>query len=87
MPRRSAREGTFAKDATVNVGFNPLDALDPGTDTNPNPNFYDDAAAIGEHRRHLESNRPRALSAARSVRLRGMVSLIASSARSISART
>lgn len=30
------------------AGFNPLAALDPGTPENPNPNFYDDAAALGE---------------------------------------
>ena len=43
---------------SVNVGFNPLDALDPGTDENPNPNFYDDAAAIGEALIKIEGKEP-----------------------------
>jgi type IV secretion system protein VirD4 len=30
------------------AGFDPLAILDPGTDDAPNPDFYDDAAAIGE---------------------------------------
>jgi type IV secretion system protein VirD4 len=33
---------------TVSAGFNPLDLLDPGTLDAPNPNFYDDASALGE---------------------------------------
>ena len=40
------------------AGFNPFDALDPGTEANPNPNFYDDAAAIGEALIKIEGKDP-----------------------------
>jgi type IV secretion system protein VirD4 len=40
------------------AGFDPLAALDPGTEENPNPNFYDDAAAIGEALIKIEGNDP-----------------------------
>jgi type IV secretion system protein VirD4 len=34
--------------ALIDDGFNPLDGLEPVVNNKPNPNFYDDAAAIGE---------------------------------------
>jgi type IV secretion system protein VirD4 len=40
------------------VGFDPLAALDPGTLKNRNPNFYDDAAAIGEALIKIEGKEP-----------------------------
>jgi type IV secretion system protein VirD4 len=40
------------------AGFDPLAILDPGTDDDPNPDFYDDAAAIGEALIKIEGNDP-----------------------------
>ena len=40
------------------AGFDPIATLDPGTDKNRNPNFYDDAAAIGEALIKIEGNDP-----------------------------
>jgi type IV secretion system protein VirD4 len=43
---------------TVSAGFNPLDVLDPGEPGRPNPNFYDDAAALGEALIKIEGKDP-----------------------------
>jgi type IV secretion system protein VirD4 len=43
----------LVNDPTVNVGFNPLDTLDPDSS-----NFYDDAAAIGEALIKIEGKEP-----------------------------
>lgn len=40
------------------AGFDPLATLDPGTGENPNPNSYDDAAALGEALIKIEGNDP-----------------------------
>jgi type IV secretion system protein VirD4 len=47
-----------ASGLTASAGFNPLDALDPGTEEDPNPNFYDDAAALGEALIKIEGKEP-----------------------------
>jgi type IV secretion system protein VirD4 len=54
----SAHRYLVDNDLTVSAGFNPLAALDPGSKENPNPNFYDDAAAIGEALIKIEGNDP-----------------------------
>lgn len=43
---------------TVSAGFNPLDLLDPGEPGRPSPNFYDDAAALGEALIKIEGKDP-----------------------------
>jgi hypothetical protein len=48
-----AHRELVARGLTVSAGFNPLDALDPHS-----PNFYDDAAAIGEALIKIEGKEP-----------------------------
>lgn len=48
----------FENNLVDSVGFDPLAYLDPGSSKAPNPNFYDDAAAIGEALIRLDKKEP-----------------------------
>jgi type IV secretion system protein VirD4 len=43
---------------TESTGFNPMASLDAGSKASPNPDFYDDAAAIGEALIKIEGTQP-----------------------------
>lgn len=56
---RSAEHGYLRKHGLIeSVGFNPLAALNAGTRDMPNPNFYDEAAALGEALIQIEKKDP-----------------------------